>query len=112
MPPKLRPPFERFLNGALPERILVTIPRKANEWREKLVLRITEKDKLLVVTPSRHVSEKTCNHESLSEIKIWPLDRDRCPKGVRKADIGDSAADSAEGQFQPGEVTALLRLYK
>ena len=72
------------------------------------MLRILPIQVLVLATLSRKVQERSLTKGFFTEVKLWPLTRDRAPNGVRIADITDLAEDSEVGNFEPDEVAALL----
>ena len=60
---------------------------KASEWKERLVLKILSDNSLVMADSKRDIATKPCDVTNFTEMKVWLLDRDRRPAGVRQADI-------------------------
>ena len=98
----------KLRGGKLPERILARMNVRPNEWRENLVLRVAADSELLVATSRRKLRKLKLDTAEVSEVKIWRLEAERCPRGVCAGEIVDWARDTGQGEFDPSEVPQLL----
>ena len=79
----------KLRGGKLPESILERMKFRPNEWRENLVLRVAADNELLVATSRRKLRKLKLDTSGVSEVRIWRLEAERCPRGVCAGEIAD-----------------------
>ena len=95
-------------DGRLPERILLRSKAEAVDkaWNEMFVLRV-EGEGYLISDVKRQASFNRIDADSIDTAVVWPLDRCKCPTGIRRTAV-ELAKDSAKGDFEPAEVDNLI----
>ena len=98
----------------MPERVLVTIPTRPNEWREMPVLQMPPNDSAILVDTKRKVALYTFNGAALGSPNYGNLQTNAAPQVFKnkKNDITKLAENSTHGEFDPVGVADLNLAYK